>query len=248
MVQRARLALSFLSRIPVGKLPDVPAGEWEKAAAFFPPVGAIIALISLLPLFCISSLSSSLSDLHSLLVAALIVALQAFVTRGLHLDGLADMADGYGVWTQERRLEVMKDSTNGAFALITLICHIVVKVILGALIITNGAWLSFVAVAVASRFLVVFMSKISTYPREKGTASMMVGKISKETLITASLFLLPLLLVSFFWAVLIVMILTMYIVKQSADEKIGGITGDILGATLELSESAGLLTFVLLSL
>lgn len=248
MIQRARLALSFLSRIPVGTLPEVSSGEWEKAAAYFPLTGYLIALISLVPLLIFHLLSSELTALHYLLIGGLLVALQAYITRGLHLDGLADMADGYGVWTKERRLEVMKDSTNGAFALITLICHLLLKGILAALLLQEGLWAPFIAVAVGSRFIIVLMSMVSRYPRERGTGAMMVGKISRKTLLMATLFLFPLLAVPFFWAILIVMIFTMFIVKQSADDKIGGVTGDILGATLELSESAGLLTFVLLTL
>lgn len=248
MLLRVRLALSFLSRIPVGKLPDVPSDEWEKVTAYFPLTGYVISLLSLIPLFIIGQLSPTLSSLHALLIGALVIALQAFITRGLHLDGLADMADGYGVWTKEKRLEVMKDSTNGAFALITLICHLIIKVTLCAILVLDGRWAPLLAVAVASRFLVVLMSKVSSYPREKGTASMMVGKISKETLLISALFLLPLFAISFFWAALVVMGLVMFMVKQSADDKVGGVTGDILGATLELCEAAGLLTFVLVSL
>lgn len=248
MIHKLRAALSFLTRIPVGKLPELSENEWTEVPLFFPLTGYLLGVLSLLPAVLIMTISEEVSGIVFLLASSLSISLLAYLTRGLHLDGLGDMADAYGVWTKERRLEVMKDSNCGAFAVITLVLHLLLKVIAFSIVLDNQGVMPLLGVVVFSRFLIILMSSLASYPREKGTGSFIVGKISPKTLYLSLLFVLPLLGISLMWSAMLVMIILMFMIKSSAQEKLGGVTGDVLGATCELTEVGGLLTIAIVSL
>ena len=108
----ARTALQFLTRVPL----PASAGEVDGAAAYFFPVvglalGAVLAVLELV-------LRSSVAVLPRLV---LVWAVAVAATGGLHLDGLADTADGWGAWTRERALVIMRDSRIGSFGVLALL-------------------------------------------------------------------------------------------------------------------------------
>mgnify|MGYP000576737090 CR=1 FL=1 len=94
-----------------------------QAARYFPLAGLLVGLGGLALLWALARLGLPL-----LPAALLTVLFQVWVTRGLHEDGLADVADGLGGgWTRERRLEIMKDSRMGAMGLVAVIGCLAVK-------------------------------------------------------------------------------------------------------------------------
>lgn len=248
MFNTFRAALSFLSRLPVGKLPELSDKKWADVPLFFPLIGYILGGLSLIPALVITRISEEQDSTIFLLASALSISLLAYLTRGLHLDGLADMADAYGVWTKEQRLEVMKDSNCGAFAVITLVLHLLLKVIAFSIVLDNIGGMPLLGVVIFSRFLILLSSRLGTYPREKGTGSFIVGKVSGKTLFMSLLFVLPLFGITLMWCAMLVMVILMFMIQSSAQEKLGGITGDVLGATCELTELVGLLTLAMVSL
>lgn len=124
LITDAMRALAFLSRIMVpqswfagysGSLADTVRG--------FPLAGMIIALPASLVLF-----AGDLLDLPEVVSALLTIAALIVTTGGLHEDGLADVADGfYGGNSAERRLEIMKDSSIGAYGTLALIMSILLR-------------------------------------------------------------------------------------------------------------------------
>ena len=107
------VAFSMYSKIPV------PQIEWKKdnmrfALCYFPLVGAVTGLIVWL-----WSLISGYLGVGTVLSTAVFVLIPVAVSGGIHLDGLLDTADALSSWqTRERRLEILKDSHAGAFAII----------------------------------------------------------------------------------------------------------------------------------
>src|SRR5687768_13308007 len=104
MIRRFFIALQFLTRLPVPRVPKSSELELGKATAFFPLVGVIVgagaALVFVL-------LQRVLSVPASVLCATVFAA---FITNGFHEDGLADTFDGFGGgWTKDRVLEIMRD-------------------------------------------------------------------------------------------------------------------------------------------
>jgi adenosylcobinamide-GDP ribazoletransferase len=109
----ALLAVAFLTRLPV---PAHGTGDLARAAWAFPLAGLIVGGAG-----AAAVLAAAGSGLHPIAVALLALALMAVLTGALHEDGLADFADGLGVFGRDRRLEVMRDSRIGAFGVLALI-------------------------------------------------------------------------------------------------------------------------------
>ncbi|MCT2584124.1 adenosylcobinamide-GDP ribazoletransferase [Actinophytocola gossypii] len=119
MLAGARLALSWLTVLPV-RQSEVDRALATRAITLAPFVGLLLGLVAAGVLFVLD-----LTRMPGLLAGLLTVGLLAVLTRGMHLDGLADAADGLGCYgPPERALAVMRDGGTGPFAVVTLIVTI----------------------------------------------------------------------------------------------------------------------------
>lgn len=251
------LALGFLTVIPVRTDAPVP-GELGRSGMWFPVIGLVLAGL-------LVAAQQALSAAFPPFVAAtLLVALWAALTGGLHLDGLVDCADGLlATASRERRLEILRDPRVGAFGVVALILHLLLKVhALGALLGSDvawprsGSWLSalhharpLVASTVLARWVVLIVARASP-ARPEGWAADVSRGLRLRVFVVGSL--LPLGLVaasisagdSTLAAATIVAHVLALVVVRAARTRLGGITGDVLGLTIEVVELAVLLTFV----
>jgi adenosylcobinamide-GDP ribazoletransferase len=238
MISSFALALSFLTVLRVPLLPVRLASPAELAASFacFPIVGAILGglwatfALSLRPVF------------PPALVAGLLTLMMALVTRGLHLDGLADLADGVGGgYTAEKRLEIMKDSRIGTFGAVALILILTIKIAALQTLVQTNQWRILLLVPLLSRLGMVLTAYRSAYPRPEGG----LGKSFCEQLslghLLAALGLAAIagaviapLLGGFLLAALVAQVV---LLRVLAKRWLGGITGDVLGACNEISEA-----------
>jgi adenosylcobinamide-GDP ribazoletransferase len=216
---------------------------------WFTVVGAVLGGLSYTLAWMVGPAGSPI------LSGALITALLAFLTRAFHLDGLADTADGFGGgWTRERRLLIMKDSHTGAFGVVALVGALLVKCAAIAAICDfgNGYWIFIILVL--SRYFLVFQTVINPYARpEGGTAGALVIEsrlrhllVATLQIVTAAWIFLPSRLLRGVLLVFATGLAMTLIVAMMSRRKIGGITGDVLGATCELSEVAMCVTAALL--
>ena len=172
--------------------------------------------------------------------AFLVVLAGVILTRGFHLDGLADVADGFwGGHSRERVLEIMKDSLLGTFGVVALILLLLGKWIVLVRLLSTGQALWLIAALIVSRVLMVDLSVRLPYARESGTASQFVkgAKLQHWLLnfIPAAIILSLLL----GWQGVLVLVggwIFGLLFGQMSRRRIGGITGDLLGACCELSE------------
>lgn len=103
------------------------------------------------------------------MLAVLVAALLAFLTRGLHLDGLADVADGFGGgYTRERRLEIMKDSRTGPLGALALIFAVLFKVAALHTLIPAHCWTGMLLAPVLSRLAMVLGAYRMPHARKAG--------------------------------------------------------------------------------
>ena len=234
-----RLGIAFLTRLPVGKLDDVGREHWRWYTASFPVCGWILGLLCLgLPAVLLQQPDAG--PLHALLLAALCVSLLAYMTRGLHLDGFADVCDAFGGgYTAERRLEILKDSNVGSFAAIGLALLLLVKVAALAVALAASRIGPCVGVIVLSRLSMGVVSALSTYPRSTGTAANTVGNVAPQAVVWALLLSAPGLLWTEIFVAALVIAAVATVIKWQADRALGGVTGDVLGACCEISETAG---------
>lgn len=114
-------ATAFLTRLPVGRALAVEGADVGRGAALFPLVGAAVGAVV--------GFSAELlvRPLPALVAAGLAVALEALLTGGLHLDGLADAADGLGARSRDRALAIMHEPGIGAFGTSALVLDLLVK-------------------------------------------------------------------------------------------------------------------------
>ena len=219
----------------------VPGNECESPATtlyWFVPVGVVIGLL----LVGIGKLGVHY-ELFQLTAVFIVIAL-AVITRAFHLDGLADTFDGFGGgWTKERRLEIMRDSTTGAFGVIALVLVLVGKVVAVSWILSHGVLSILFYVPLFSRFLVVGQTVWNTYARSgDGTAARLVRESRLRHVLVSTAWVVgaiacsPMVGWTLLGAILGSGVLTTLGVALVARRKIGGVTGDVLGATVELSE------------
>jgi adenosylcobinamide-GDP ribazoletransferase len=244
-----KLALGFLTAIPV-RAPASRAGDLGRAAAWFPVIGLLLGLVLSLAQWLFQRLFSPT------LSGALLVALWALLTGGLHLDGLADCGDGLlASATRERRLEMMRDPRLGAFGGLVLILFLILKVTAAAALpgrplFSLGlpvAWLPvgpLVVATVCARWLVLLVARQRGARPDGLGADFALGLgpagFIAAGLVTAVVTVLggPRALVAVAAAHLLA-----WLVVRVAHSRLGGITGDVLGLALELSELTILVTY-----
>ncbi len=244
LLRAARVAISFLTILPISAPAGVESRDLTRSAAFFPLVGWFLGGLLLLAAKILISLFGS-----GLTTALGLVAILAWLTRGLHLDGLADLVDGLGGSHEPaRRLAIMKDSSIGAFGVIGLILLLAIKAstladLLPQLFVDHK--LALLVPLVASRWGMVLLAWRGRYPREQGTGHAFVGQTGLGEVIVSSLFVLPLCLLGPAAVLaLLASLLPAFLLYFKATRALGGITGDVLGASCELGEALGWLALL----
>ncbi len=239
MFNSIAIALSFLTCLPID--PGVVAtADMRRAAAFFPFAGLVLGVI----VACFGWVGLLLG-VPDLVLAVMVTGLLAWLTRGLHLDGVADLADGFGGSLEpSRRLEIMKDSATGSFGVAALIVLLFLKTAALFHLFKYGlASLPILVMApVSARFWMVVTAFRATYPRKAGTGHFIIGHVTISQLLVASFFILPFSMAPLSClAVCGVSALPALFLRLRAGKLIGGVTGDVLGGVIEWSEAFGFL-------
>jgi len=233
--------LRFYSRL---NLPATRSGmpDFRRALRALPLAGAIIGgcgglVLFLMRVFGVPALPSAVCA-----VAALVA-----VTGGLHEDGLADVADGFGGGaTRQRKLEIMRDSRLGSYGVIALTLALMLRIFALAALTERGlgsALAALVCSGAASRAAGLAPLLLSAPARADGAGAAM-ERPSRSALLVASLFVvaasIPLLLtggrLSQVVAANVGALLAAGLVARLADRQIGGFTGDVLGAAQQAAE------------
>ena len=226
-------AVAFLTRVPLP--PTAPAAAM---LPWFPVVGALIGLVA-----AAVHAAASLA-LPPIVAASLAVAATILVTGALHEDGLADAADAWGgASSREDALRILRDPTHGTYGVLALVLSVVLRVAAIASLAPAMAVAFLPAVHAISRGLLVGVLATTPPTRDEGLARTLSTTASPFTAalaigVTAALGL-PLLGPVFVPAAAVALAAG-WLVRWVAMRRIGGITGDVLGAAEQLTE-AGLL-------
>lgn len=245
--------LQFMTRIPI----NVNVGfdeEFHKSIVYFPLVGFVLGIL----LFIVGIVSNLLFDpiISSINITLALVVL----TGGLHIDGLGDTFDAiYSYRDKEKMLEIMKDSRLGTNSLLAIMFLILLKVGFIYSIINKGLLWTLIFMPVIGRLGVTLIMYKTKTPREKGMGNLFIGKATIPMLVTLILytiviivlvskllFLAPNIAVLKIISTIIIVGIFNEIFKRHIYNKIDGITGDILGCTIELNEVIYLLCIYLL--
>lgn len=241
----ALLALVLLTRLPLPHLPADAFKRQAKAVWAFPLAGLAVAL----PAALLAALALA-ADLPATVAAGLALAVQVMLTGAMHEDGLADTTDGlWGGFDRARRLEIMKDSRTGAYGVIALILGFGLRwSALAALLEIAGPW-PLLALAMMSRAVMPALMAALPNARSAGLSQTVGRPRALPCLLAAALAaLLSLPLIGpATLGVALAMGAAALGLGALAKAKIGGQTGDILGASQQVAEIAGLLVLLALS-
>jgi cobalamin 5'-phosphate synthase/cobalamin synthase len=236
-------AVSFLTRIPVGSRVVLGPEDVARGAVLFPLVGAAIgALVG----FVVVGLDARLG---ALLAAVLAVGVEALLTGAIHLDALADSADGLGAGSRERALEIMREPAIGAFGATALVLDLAAKTAALAAV-ANGpqAVLAIAAAFALGRTAPLALGWALPYARpEGGSGSVLTGgagEVSRAVGVGVGIGLAFAALGLRGLALVAGAALGAAAVGLVARRRLGGVTGDVLGASAEIATTLALVAAV----
>jgi adenosylcobinamide-GDP ribazoletransferase len=237
-IRSLRSAMAFLTVLPVATAEGAP-GE-RLGRAYFPVVGAVIGLLAGIAYVVMTAMTTPL------LAAVAATALMALLTGALHLDGVADAADGLlGGGDTARRLEVMRDPRLGSFGTTAVVLVLAGSVAAVASMTPARAIVALVIACAMSRLAMLGVIAFVPYVRQSGLGSAAWGGHRAFDLFLASAFVLAVSLLD--WrraaAALLVVAIAALLISALARRRIGGATGDVYGATAELCQLAALVVF-----
>lgn len=226
----------FYTRIPIPKSIGYSDEMLNKSTRYFPLIGWLVGGVGAFIVW----LASNYLPLSVAVIIAL--AIMVLLTGAFHEDAFADFCDGFGGgYTKEKILTIMKDSRIGVYAAVGLVFLVLLKyTLLIQIPLVKLPIIIFVAHAFSRLLpvLLIFNSKyvsISNVSKSKPVAD----KNSKKTLLIAVLFgILPVVLINIKYAIVILFfqIILFFYFKYYVHKKIGGYTGDVLGALQQISE------------
>jgi adenosylcobinamide-GDP ribazoletransferase len=235
-------AVSFLTRVPVGRVVDVDAADVARGAFAFPLVGAAVGAVAGGVALAAAQL------LPDLVAAALAIAAATVVTGALHLDALADTTDAVGATSRAQALEIMHDSRIGSFGAAALALDLLLKVVcVAALVSADKALAALVAAGALSRAAPLPLAAVLPYPRAEG--GVLASRMSPTAAIAAAVLAAAIALLVW-WSTGVWLVVTAAAVATLLGlwfrHWLGGATGDCLGAATELCETAVLVVAVAL--
>lgn len=229
-------AVQYFTRLRVPAWVGHAQQQLAGTVRYFPAVGLIVGASGAAALWLAAQL------LPAPLPAILATVVTVLMTGAIHEDGLADTCDGLGGGaTRERALEIMKDPRIGAFGAIALVLTLLLKISALSLMPAWTAMAALVGAHAFSRFCAVFVICAGRYVGnpERSRAAPVVGSVKLTDVAIAALFGLPALALSGRGAILaaLVGIVLLGLLFRWCARRIGGYTGDTLGAVQQITES-----------
>ncbi|MXV98511.1 MAG: adenosylcobinamide-GDP ribazoletransferase [Acidimicrobiaceae bacterium] len=232
-----RGAWAFLTRLPGGAHPETDR-DLGRSVPWFPVVGAVVGALSGAVYWALHG------PLGALLAAVLAVAAGAVVTGCFHEDGLADTADALGGASRERRLEIMRDSRVGVFGVLALVLSTLVRVFAVSSLAATGGLIALVVAHMLGRTMAVAVMGVAPAAADTGLGHSYAAHLPRAW--TAAVVVLSSAVAVGLGLTGTVSLTTAAagaaLVALVARRAFGGITGDVLGATEQVTEMAVLVS------
>ena len=238
-------AIQFLTRVPLSCHAEPTPVTIRASLSVFPFVGSCIGAV----LFIVWYLLTTFTHCNSLTIAAVIISIEVIITGAFHLDGLADTFDALlspGT-TSEQKLSIMKDSRIGVMGAVALILALLLKTVFVKELIEQNLSSALLIYPLVGRWTLVLFLFMSPYLRASGTGHALARQVDRKTLLSASLWLIPCLLVPSFLPACIVLIAALLLYRSYIHKNLGGITGDVLGSAAVIAEIVLLFTLTVLN-
>ncbi|MCP5159136.1 MAG: adenosylcobinamide-GDP ribazoletransferase [Gammaproteobacteria bacterium] len=245
MIRALILALQLLTRLPVPALTSPPQPqELGRSVLFFPVVGLVIGAL-------LAGLHTALWWADPGVLAALVLVVWVLLTGGLHLDGLADTTDAWigGQGDRHRTLAIMKDPHSGPAAITCVVLVLLSKFAALQMLLAGDAYDVLLLVPVWGRTMIVLLLVTTPYVRPGGLGSPYADELPRLTsaLLVGLVAIATVALLEGSGGVLLVVLSIGFLgLRHAWITRLGGVTGDTLGATCELLETLALLALTLL--
>lgn len=253
-----RLAIGTFTILPAGRIDRVDRSSARTAMLLAPLVGIALGVVASIPLWAVQWLA--IPAYGDLLGAALAIGMLAYCTRALHLDGLADTADALGSGKRgQEALAIARRGDVGPFGVITVAFVLAIDVIALAVLGAGQVGALALVIAVANGRLAATWACARGIPaaRPDGLGAMVAGTVPRWAALAWTL-LLAVAAGALTWAVsrtpgaaaaavfaVMVGIAVALLLVRRCMRRLGGITGDVLGAAVETATAATLLALAL---
>lgn len=228
-------AFGFLTRLPLPRY-AYDADTMPRSAKFYPLVGLVVAALA----YAVYRLLHG--HVNANVQCASVLVVLVMITGGFHEEGLADVADGFGGGrTRERVLEIMHDSRIGGYGAIVLTLSLLLRFALLTSLPFDRVWPYLAGAHVLCRWSILPLAALLPPARPGSKGALLAGKLSKSTFVIGTLVALALcvyLLRMRAFAPLLVCFLIVLLSIAYYRRRIGGITGDCFGATMQVVEIA----------
>jgi adenosylcobinamide-GDP ribazoletransferase len=253
MIRNFVNALQFLTIVTVRKKQPIEEGDLAKSMFYFPLIGFLIGffLINVDKVFAMVVLPQSLANFF-------LVILSVVITRAIHIDGLADTLDGImGGHSEESRLAIMKDSRLGTAGALGIFFVLFIKYLCLNSLFNSEKIAALLTAPMLARWSQTIMVFKANYGRREGLGKAFVGHLRSSGLVAASTLAVGLTVFVIMREEARAVILALGLIggvvlltllgRSYLGRKLGGVTGDAIGAVSELNEVLVFLMFVLLS-
>ncbi|MBN1363270.1 MAG: adenosylcobinamide-GDP ribazoletransferase [Syntrophaceae bacterium] len=238
------IAFQFLTALPLKIRSEIKEEDYARSLVYFPIVGMAIGTT-------LSAISLCCGFLPVLVLGAIVLIFSAFLTGALHLDGFADTCDGfYGLRPREETLRIMRDSRIGVMGVVGVIMLLLLKFSLIVGIPSDILWQSLIAMCCLARWTQA-TGCLLPYARNEGKAELFIKYARKKDIIIGGVFTIILFsalfglkgIMIFFVSLIPALLFICY-----AKARIGGMTGDTIGAVSEITEVSVLFSILTVGL
>ncbi|MCX5706753.1 MAG: adenosylcobinamide-GDP ribazoletransferase [Candidatus Omnitrophica bacterium] len=241
-MKRLLIALQFLTILPFNIRKEIGAQDYSRSLVYFPAVGLGIGS-------ALSVVSLSCRFLPVPVVAAIVLIASALITGALHLDGFADTCDGfYGSKPKEETLRIMRDSRIGVMGVVGVTLLLLFKFSLIISLPRDVLWRSLIMICCFARWAQT-VGCLVPYARNEGKAEAFIKYARKSDVVIGGIFtlivfgaLLGLKGITIFFSSLVLSLIFIRYVRS----RIGGMTGDTIGAVSEIAEISTLFSILIL--
>ncbi len=238
------LALQFLTRLPAPRRLEFSAKERGRSVLFYPLVGLLIGAL-------LVALQWLLAHADPGVQAVLLLLAWVLITGGLHLDGLADSADAWvgAHGDRARALEIMKDPRSGPAGVMAVVLLLIVKFAALSALSGETTWLALLIAPLLGRAAPIVLFLTTLYVRPQGIGAAHAAYLPRDAAIAVLIVVAAVVVAAAEWDglwLLGVAAVSIYLLRRTMHARLGGATGDTLGASCEIVEAAALVTLALL--
>ena len=231
------ILIQFMTRIPIPLKISYSEKKFGKSIKFFPLVGLIIGLILYFSNFLVTVYFKNIFY-NKTIIAIFLTILEILIVGIIHIDGLADTFDGlFSYAKKEKMLEIMKDSRIGTNGTVVLILYFVTKTVLTSeIIMINPKYL--IICPIIARLSTPVNAGLSNYARKSGMSNAIISENGIfEVIFSLTLSIILVFCIIGIKGIIAISIAFIFIIifMLNVRKKIDGITGDTMGACLELT-------------